>query len=65
MQGFSTTVENTEAVVKPFIIIIITRADARRPIALYAQYLSHFLTLSLKISANQVAMTLFLKISTK
>ena len=42
-----------------------TRADARRPIALYAQYLSHFLTLSLKISANQVAMTLFLKISTK
>ena len=38
-----------------------TRADARRPIAIYA----HFLTLSLKISANQVAMTLFLKISTK
>ena len=45
--------------------LLYTRADARRPIALYAQYLSHFLTLSLKISANQVAMTLFLKISTK
>ena len=47
------------------ILLIITRADARRPIALYAQYLSHFLRLSLTISANQVAMTKFLKISTK
>ena len=42
-------------------IMFYTRADARRPIAIYV----HFLTLSLKISANQVAMTLFLKISTK